>query len=140
MTLIGRYGTGRMAQTTSTILCIEDDPNALEIRALLLRSVGYGVLSASDSEQAMRLFETEDVELVLSDHFLGESNGSELASRMKARKPSVPIVLLSGAPELAEEVDCADRFLVKGQPVPEMLAAIEDLLRKRGSGKGERFA
>jgi len=65
---------------------------------------------------------------VIADSLLRGVSGISLASQMKRAKPTVPIVMLSGAaPEQIRHVDC---YIHKGEPVPEMLAIIRGLLTR----------
>jgi len=61
---------------------------------MLLESVGYSVLVASDSVTAIELFSSSSVDMVVS-HFLQDGTEIELASAMKRLKPDVPIAIIS---------------------------------------------
>ena len=73
----------------ATILCVDDEELGLKIRKLLLEANGYTVLTASDAEAALALFETNTFDLVITDHLLPTIPGTELARIMKRRKPAV---------------------------------------------------
>jgi hypothetical protein len=62
--------------------------------------------------------------------------GGEIASQMKATKPNVPIVIISGFPERPEGTEHADVFLEKGGPPPQMLAVVAELLSRKANAKG----
>jgi len=99
-------------------------------RRLLLSIAGYTVLTAESGDVALRLFNCNHVDLVLTDHLLPDLTGAQLASEMKRRKPEVPIVLLTGLVEPPSEFKYADLLLTKGMTPPEFLAAIAKLLSK----------
>jgi DNA-binding NarL/FixJ family response regulator len=68
------------------------------------------------------------VALVISDHMLGGTTGTELAKEIKKIRPHVPILIYSGAtPEHLGEADC---FLTKTEPVETFLAMIHDLVNR----------
>lgn len=119
------------------ILCVDDEPVGLLARRLLLSISGYTVLTAESGDVALRLFNCNHVDLVLTDHFLPDLTGAQLASEMKRCKPQVPIVLLTGLVEPPSEFKCADLHLVKGMTPPEFLAAIAKLLSKPQSAGAE---
>jgi CheY-like chemotaxis protein len=48
------------------ILCVDDDAESLKIRQLLLQTVGYETLCATDASSGLQLFETNDVRIVIS--------------------------------------------------------------------------
>jgi DNA-binding response OmpR family regulator len=115
----------------AVILCVDDEPLLLKVRELVLRGQGYKVETAPDAFKAMTIFESRDIDLVVTDYILPGEDGIEMARKMKALKPDVPIILLSGSPELQEIADVIDDYLVKGTVVPVFLRHIEALIRRR---------
>ena len=115
----------------ATLLCVDDNQTALHIRKLVLESAGYSVLVAGDSTTAMELFSSSAVDLVVSDHFLQDGTGVELASAMKRLKPDVPIVIISGVVEPPEGIEHADLFIPKTDSPPQMLQKLSELLNGR---------
>jgi len=111
------------------ILCVDDYENILEGWELLLKSVGYQVLTARNGASALELFTSHSVDEVILDYQLAETTGDVVANEMKVIKPNVPILLLSGNGELSQEKLLAvDRFLPKGGSTAIFLATIEALL------------
>ena len=80
----------------ATILCIDDNETALNIRKVILEVAGYSVVTASDVELAIQLFTASAVDIVISDHLLEGTTGTELAAEMKRLKPRIPIIIMSG--------------------------------------------
>ncbi len=113
----------------ATLLCIDDDKTALHIRQLVLEMSGYTVLVASNSATAMEIFSSSVVDMVVSDHFLQDGTGIELAAAMKKLKPDVPIVIISGMVDAPEGMEHADLFICKGDSPPEVLRKISELLK-----------
>ena len=110
------------------ILCIEDSQPQLEMLKNILEGNGFIVLQASTAEEALRICRAAPVSLVLSDHMLSGSTGSELAGQIKVLQPTVPVVLHSGTlPTSMRHVDC---FLHKGEPIPTLVAFIRDLISR----------
>ncbi len=110
-------------------MCIDDDEIVLRIRKLLISGAGYEVMTAESGETGLALFKDHAIDLVISDHFLGGSNGNEIARAMKAIKPGVPILIASGSADPAS-LQYADGFVSKGEPTSELLKAIADLLTR----------
>ena len=118
-----------MSAETTVILCVDDEAEFLALRKLVLQSRGYTVLTANTAEQALKLFASRDISLVLTDHLLtGLASGTALATEMKRRKPSVPIAIYSGVTEAPEDIGKADLFMSKLMPVEELFAHIEELI------------
>jgi PAS domain S-box-containing protein len=111
------------------ILCIDDDQVVLRIRKLLVTGAGYDVLTASSGESGLDLFRSTAVDLVVADHFLSDSKGTEIARQMKALKPEVPILIASGGSDNPSGLQFADGFVSKGEPPDVLLAAIAGLLK-----------
>lgn len=123
-----------------TILCVDDQPTALKIRALLLEHAGYKVLPAPDATAALKIFKSQIVDLVISDHLLPDLTGTELTLEMKLVRPFVPVMLLSGITDLPQGVEHADVFMSKlGGPV-ELLEKVADLLKCSRESDGDYFA
>jgi DNA-binding NtrC family response regulator len=69
--------------------------------------------------------------MVVSDHFLQNGTGIELATAMKKLKPEVPIVIISGLVDAPEGMEHADLFICKGNSPTEFLQKISGLLSSR---------
>ena len=110
------------------ILCIDDDEIQLQLRKRILEDDGFLVLNASNAAEALHMLREAPVSLVLSDHMLSGTTGTQLAADLKKVKPDVPVVLYSGrSPESLQNVDC---FIAKSEPVPLFLAMIRDLVNR----------
>ena len=120
-----------------TILCVDDNEQALSVRKFMLETRGYRVLTALDSERALELFREGGIDLVLSDLVMPRMDGNELIRRMKELAPEVPAILISGSIKSMDRAYRADAFLPKGSSSPlEMLERIRMLVaRKRGPKK-----
>lgn len=122
--------------TQPLVLCIDDAEVTLRIRKLLLASAGYAVLTASSGEEGLEIFKQSTVDLVIADHFLSDKSGAEIAAEMKALKPQVPILIVSGAEEAPAGLEFADGFLSKLDGPDALLERMASLLeKKRGYGK-----
>src|SRR6266478_6379014 len=112
--------------TSAVILLIDDEVTPLSCRTLVLQSEGYSVLTASSAEEALKIFRENHVNLVMSDHLLGDTTGAQIAAEMKRLKPDVPVIIYSGVIAIPEGAECADLFLSKTEPVVEMLQQISN--------------
>lgn len=119
------------SENRPVVLCIDANQTYLHFRKLVLESVGYSVLTASDSETAMELFKSSAVSLVLTDDCLRNGTGIELARAMKSLRPDVPIAIISALAEPPEGVEHADLFISKTESTPQILQKISELLSAR---------
>jgi DNA-binding response OmpR family regulator len=81
---------------TPPILFVDDDPDACNIVATLLRAWHYDVDTARDGETALKLVDDKDYALALIDYRLPGINGVELFRRMRHRRPNVVGIFLTG--------------------------------------------
>ncbi len=111
------------------ILCVDDEAVGLSVRKLILESQGYRVFTAENGPDALQIFSVQPIDLVVLDYSMPEMNGGVVAERMKAFKPSVPIVMLSAYVDLPREtLALVDRSVTKGEPPPVLLGTIAELL------------
>jgi two-component system, OmpR family, response regulator CpxR len=117
-----------------TILCVDDNEQALSIRKIMLETRGYRVLACNNGEEALEAFRRGGVDLVLTDLIMPGFDGARLIEEVKAQSPQTPAVLISGRVKIYERDTRADLFLSKGMYEPaELLERIRVLLvRKRG--------
>lgn len=117
-----------------TILCVDDNEQALSIRKVMLETRGYRVLACTTGHAALELFYRGGVDLVLSDLLMPGLDGATLINKVKDASPETPAILFSGKIKMYDKDLRADLFLPKGMYAPiELLERIRILLiKKRG--------
>jgi CheY-like chemotaxis protein len=114
------------------ILCVDDEWNGLEGRRMLLEESGCKVLTSTSGVEALQLFASHPIDLVLLDYHMPEMRGDVVAECMKVSQPDVPIVLLSADDELPESVlELVDVFVSKSESPSNLLQIVEHLLDLR---------
>jgi len=114
------------------ILCVDDAPNVLEGRKMLLEATGYRVLTAANGKEGVQTFLSNAVDLVLLDYHMPEMNGAVAAARMKDVKPDIPVALLSGDEFLSPgDLVAVDCFISKSEPIVSFLEKVDYLLSLR---------
>jgi putative two-component system response regulator len=81
----------------SRILVIDDEDVIRGLVVEILEAVGYEVTSAESAERALALLEKADFDLVVSDVVMPGLSGLELLEAVRARRASLPVVLVTGA-------------------------------------------
>lgn len=110
------------------ILCIDDEPDAIRVRKLLLESEGYRVFGAGTGEEGLRLFQMHKIDAVVLDYWMSGMNGLAVAREIKKLSPTMPIIMLSGFSELpGEAVGIAERWILKGRSAQDLLEALAAL-------------
>jgi CheY-like chemotaxis protein len=100
----------------------------MDLLKSILEGNGFSVLSANTADEALQIFRKTAVNLVLADHMLGGSEGTELAGQMKNIRPTVPVVLHSGTqpPSMRH----LDGFIHKGESVRDLVAFLRRLIER----------
>ena len=83
---------------TETILLVEDEEMLLDLGKTMLEGLGYTVLAAMTSEEAIRLAQTNaaEIDLLVTDVVLQGINGRELSERIRAIRPDLKCLFMSG--------------------------------------------
>jgi putative two-component system response regulator len=80
------------------VLLVDDEHDTLHWLRGILEQAGYVVTCTTSLRIAMATLEHETFHLVLTDLYLGEDLGYQLAEVARARKPSTPVIVLTGRP------------------------------------------
>jgi len=116
------------------ILMAEDDAALASFVRKGLEAEHYAVDVSSDGEQARAMAAELDYDLVVLDLSLPRLDGVSVLRSVRARKPSVPILVLTGRSKVEDRVQCldlgADDYLTKPFSFSELSARIRALLRR----------
>jgi PAS domain S-box-containing protein len=110
------------------ILLVEDEEPVRHVAGRTLRAGGYTVLTAADGEQALALAQQhETIDLLLSDVVLPGIGGRVIAERLRALRPGLPVLFVSG---YAEDAVLRDGRLERGMHFLEKPFSPSELRRK----------
>ena len=125
------------------ILIVDDEEDILELVRYNLEREGYKTLCATSGEQALRLVDSNEVDLMVLDLMLPGINGLEVARRIK-RDPKttmLPIVMLTAKGEETDIVTGlelgADDYVTKPFSPKVLVARIRAVIRKNGDNSKE---
>lgn len=120
------------------ILCVDDNEQDLSVLSFMLSTNGYRVLPAINGQEAIDIFATSQIDLVLTDFAMPHMNGAQLVKRLKQMGSHVPMILLGDPQAVSGEIHVADAMLAKKNCSPlELLERIKIMsARKRGPRKG----
>src|SRR6266576_1229817 len=102
-----------MVPSSITILCVDDEETPRILRKLILQKQGYQVIVAASGLEALQVLDQANINLVLSDQMMPGMSGTELTKSVKAMRPTMPVILISGVNELPADASYADRFISK---------------------------
>jgi pilus assembly protein CpaE len=126
------------------ILVVDDEANVQRLLQYTLKQAGYTVSSATDGQEALRLWGSESPALILLDVTLPKLDGYAVAERIRASEAGggehVPIIMLTAEKEVEQKVRGlragADDYLVKPFHQAELLARMRSLLARFGATDG----
>lgn len=98
-------------ESTKTILAVDDDRAVLNLLDQVLQDAGYHVLLADGGWNAIREFENSSapIELLLTDVIMPDLTGPVLAERLRAKKPDLRVLFISGF----HDADLVQRFVIR---------------------------
>jgi CheY-like chemotaxis protein len=115
------------------VLLLDDDTVNLHLRGAILRQHGYASVSASTIEEANAALDKIDIAVL--DYHLGAGQfGTEVAAKLRKRRPEVPIIIMSATLQ-RHFGGVEDMHLLKGHSsIDDLLAALRSFeARRRGS-------
>lgn len=125
-----------------TILVVEDDLRVAHLLKGGLEEKGYHLLVAYDGASAWRLFQAQQVDLVISDVILPRMDGFELCRLIKNGRPQVPVLMLTALGTTDDKLEGfdsgADDYLVKPFDFRELDARIRVLLKRHAAAPAEQ--
>lgn len=120
------------------ILCVDDEPDGLYLRRLILERSGYTVIASTHPARALDMMEQQHVDVALIDYQMPQMNGAVLSAHMKKKTPRLKVIMFSGASDIPEEglgsVDC---FVSKGDGMPRVLKIISGFLAQGSNSSGQ---
>ncbi len=119
-----------MPEGDKRVLVVDDDPSLRLLCRVNLELDGFAVTEAPTLPAARHVLGAEDVDLVLLDVHVGPANGLELLEELKATRPGLPVVLLTGESGLPPAArGRADAVLSKPFEVGALAQTADRLLR-----------
>ncbi len=116
------------------ILVVEDELGLREPLVYLLEKEGYEVVAAADGDQAIKVFNAEQPDLILLDLMLPKKSGNEVCQIVR-QSSNVPIIMLTAKDSEIDKVVGleigADDYVTKPYSTPELKARIKAVLRRK---------
>ena len=121
------------------ILVVDDDSNIAELISLYLAKEQYEARTASDGDEALKLFRSFGPDLIILDIMLPGRDGYDVLREIR-KDSNVPVILLSAKGETFDKVLGlelgADDYVIKPFEAKELLARVKAVLRRCQAGAG----
>lgn len=119
-----------------SILIADDNDSEREALAKILGLAGYRILEAGDGESALAALRKESVDLLLTDLKMPKAGGEELFQWVKAARPDVEVVFITGQGTIEDAVEAIKKgaydFIEKPIKRLVLLKVVEKALEKQG--------
>ena len=119
------------------ILIVEDEAGLRQGLEINLRHENYETVTAADGEEAIRLFHSEQPDLVLLDLMLPKKSGFEVLDHIR-KMSKVPVILLTARGQETDKVrglrSGADDYVTKPFGVQELFARVDAVMRRSDVG------
>ena len=113
------------------IVVIDDEPNVRAVMRYMLHCDEHKVIDFNSTMEALEYVLANPVDLVITDLSMPGINGEKLIRMIKARKPELPVLLVSGfrdhLEELAKEETLVDAFIAKPFTLADVRAAMRNV-------------
>ena len=122
---------------SARVLVVDDDRALCEMLVRALSKQGYEVVSTVDATEALALAMASGLDAIVTDLNMTGMNGLELCERIVANRPDVPVMILSGLPQLPAGARASyDVFMSKTDPTFRLVKEVQRLVEFSGQ-KGE---
>jgi CheY-like chemotaxis protein len=141
-TQVGTYCEVRLLKKIVTIptqfvvLCVGQHQQLLAIRDTVLRTEGYRVIEAHTTDEALYIFNSTDVDIVVICHSIPIQSRKRLVLAMKEARPLTPVIALHEAYDLIAEADESVDQLAGPEALLESMTSLLKKPVQRVGGNG----
>jgi DNA-binding response OmpR family regulator len=122
-----------VAQTTQSVLVVEDEASIASFVSLYLKNAGYDVRTAANGAEAIATVASFQPSLIVLDLMLPDIDGIEICRRIR-QKSDVPILMLTARDEDVDKIIGlevgADDYMTKPFNPRELVARVKSILRR----------
>jgi two-component system, OmpR family, response regulator VicR len=120
------------------ILCVEDEPEMIDLIRLILTRKGFDVLGATGGLEGLKLIKQEKPDLVLLDLMMPDMDGWEVYQQMKADNSiqHIPVIIVTAKAQTIDKVlglhiAKVDDYIAKPFSPHDLLSSVEKVLAKQ---------
>ena len=121
------------------VLVVDDDTDVRKSVRLILTKANYEVIEAEDGAKAIATVKSGDnprmLDIIICDLYMPKINGMEAISLFCSQFPSIPVIVLTGKPEVPNVVSMFKQgvveYLIKPVTPEGLMAAVSNAMRYR---------
>lgn len=124
------------------ILVVDDEPDVRKSVRLILTKAGYEVVEAEDGEKGIKAIKDNALSLntIICDIQMPKINGMEAIAYFRSQFPSVPVIVLTGHPNLEGATNLFKQgvvdYIVKPADPEKLTAAVKKAVKEHNPMKG----
>ena len=125
-------------KTVKQILCIEDEPEMIDLIRLILGRRGFDVQGAAGGTEGLRMVRANHPDLVLLDLMMPDMDGWEVYQQMKAdeKTKEIPVIVVTAKAQridkvLALHIAKVDDYIAKPFSPKELIDSVERVFAKK---------
>lgn len=127
-----------MAEMQKRVVCIEDEPEMIDLVKLILSRKGFIVTGANGGREGLEAIERDRPDLVLLDLMMPDMDGWEVYQQMKANEAmkTIPVIVVTAKAQSIDKVlglhiAKVDDYITKPFGPQELLDSVEKVLERR---------
>lgn len=124
-----------MPMTNGRVLVVDDDELFLRVCSVLLKRAGLTIETCLSPTDALRLIQTQRYDTIVSDFCMPDLSGLALLQAARKFDPTVPFVLMTGAPSIESAISAIDfgvhKYLPKPFDVDVFTATVTEAVKRR---------
>jgi len=138
ISLYGKLHIGKQMNTNRKyILCVEDEPEMIDLIRLILGRRGFEVKGATGGMEGLKMIREEHPDLVLLDLMMPDMDGWEVYQQIKADEKTrdIPVIVVTAKAQSIDKVlglhiAKVDDYIAKPFSPQDLLSSVEKVLQK----------
>ncbi len=125
------------------VMVVDDEVNILKLMDIWLTRAGFGVITATNGEEALAKLKKEEVDLIVADVMMPKMDGFTLVETLRAEGNSIPVILATAKESIDDKksgFNCgADDYMVKPIDHEELVLRINAIIKRADIRKEKKI-
>jgi two-component system chemotaxis response regulator CheY len=134
----GSFNQRRLPMGLGRILVVDDEPDVRKTVSMTLTKAGFDIIEAEDGEKAIKEIRSGDnplmVDAILCDLYMPKVNGMEASAFFRKQFPQVPVIIMTGQPDVINATELMKRGIVDYLIKPISPEKLREVISKHVKG------